>query len=102
MCIRDRGYVVLSRLELEWKLRVDTPVFTRDGALLAASREGTQYMLKRWYTGRECDMKRETEIVSAAESLALLHERMQWDASAERMSCLLYTSSCRSGMRWRA
>ena len=33
-------YVVLSRLELEWKLRVDTPVFTRDGALLAASREG--------------------------------------------------------------
>lgn len=81
-------YVVLSRLELEWKLRVDTPVFTRDGALLAASREGTQYMLKRWYTGRECDMKRETEIVSAAESLALLHERMQWDASAERMSGL--------------
>ena len=46
-------YVVLSRLELEWMLRVDTPVFTRDGALLAAAREGTQYMLKRCYTGRE-------------------------------------------------
>ena len=70
-------YIVLSRLELEGKMRVDTPVFA--GRLLVTSRDGTRYMLKRWFTGRECDMKREAEIVSAAGNLALLHERMQWD-----------------------
>ena len=72
-------YIVLSRLELEGKMRVDTPVFAKDGRLLVTSRDGTRYMLKRWFTGRECDMKREAEIVSAAGNLALLHERMQWD-----------------------
>ena len=50
-------YIVLSRLELEGKMRVDTPVFAKDGRLLVTSRDGTRYMLKRWFTGRECDMK---------------------------------------------
>ena len=81
-------YTVLSRLELERNLRVDTPVFTREGGLLVTSREGKRYMLKRWYTGRECDMKREAEIVSAAESLALLHEQMQCGASEGGVSGL--------------
>lgn len=79
-------YIVLSRLELEGKVKVDTPVFTKDGGLLVTSREGTRYMLKRWFSGRECDVKRESEIVSAAESLALLHEKMKWDA-ASGQSC---------------
>ena len=81
-------YTVLSRLELERNLRVDTPVFTREGGLLVTSREGKRYMLKRWYTGRERDMKREAEIVSAAESLALLHEQMQCGASEGGVSGL--------------
>ena len=51
-------YIILSRLESEKNLKVDTPVFSRDGALVVSSREGRKYMLKKWFAGRECDMKR--------------------------------------------
>ena len=43
-------YIVLSRLELEGSVKADTPVFTKDGELLAASRDGTRYMMKKWYS----------------------------------------------------
>lgn len=70
-------YLVLSRLETEEHMKVDTPVFTRDGELVSAARDGTRYMMKKWYTGRECDIKRESEILEAARALAILHIKMQ-------------------------
>ena len=73
-------YIILSRLELESGMNVDTPVFSRDGVLVAASREGRKYMLKKWFSGRECDLKREPEIVEAAETLAGLHRELMWEA----------------------
>lgn len=69
-------YTVLSCLEERGNVRVDTPVFTRDGELLVSSREGTKYMLKKWYQGRECDIRQEEELLRAAETLGLLHGEM--------------------------
>ena len=82
-------YIILSRLESEKNLKVDTPVFSRDGALVVSSREGRKYMLKKWFAGRECDMKREAEIVGAAETLAGLHRELHWSvpAGSERITC---------------
>ena len=66
-------YHVLSRLEMGSNLRVDTPVFTAEGEILAGRSDGSMYMLKKWYGGRECDVRQEAEAVRAAEQLARLH-----------------------------
>ena len=70
-------YLVLSRLENEGHMNVDTPVFTREGELLTPGRDGTCYIMKKWYNGRECDIKRENEVLEAARALAVLHIKMQ-------------------------
>ena len=54
-------YLTLNRLEKTGKLKVDAPVFSRDGKLIVAARDGTRYMMKKWYSGRECDMKKEQD-----------------------------------------
>ena len=48
-------YLVERRLEA-MGVSVDTPVATGDGEFLCISRDGTKYMMKKWYSGRECDM----------------------------------------------
>ena len=55
---------------------VDTPVFTKEGDILSVSRDGTKYIMKKWYCGRECDLKKESELVRAARNLAVLHMKM--------------------------
>lgn len=70
-------YFVLSRLEQQGEV-VDTPVFAENGELVVTSRDGRSYMLKKWYEGRECDMKREPEVLEAARQLAILHRKFQW------------------------
>ena len=69
-------YEVLSRIEKRGNVNVDTPVFTEDGELLVTSREGTVYMLKRWYQGRECDIRQEGELLRAAAQLGRLHREL--------------------------
>ena len=79
-------YLVLSRLETEEHMKVDTPVFTKDGELVTAARDGTCYMMKKWYAGRECDMKRESEILEAARILAVLHIKLRRIEENARLS----------------
>lgn len=79
-------YEVLSRIEKRGNIKVDTPVFTKDGELLVMSGEGTVYMLKKWYAGRECDIRQENEVLRAAGQLALLHRELdavssEWGAA---------------------
>ena len=71
-------YFVLSRLEEQGEL-ADTPVFAANGELVVTSRDGRHYMLKKWHEGRECDMKRESEVMAAARRLAILHRKFQWN-----------------------
>lgn len=58
----------------------DTPVFTRDGKLLVTSPDGNVYMLKKWYQGRDCDVRQSWDIARAAGALAALHAETE-DAS---------------------
>lgn len=71
-------YKLLSRLETEAGFQVDTPVFTKNGELLCAGRDGTKYMLKKWYAGRECEVKREADIIEAVRQLARIHRNLSW------------------------
>lgn len=62
---------------------VDTLVATKEGQFVSTSRDGTQYMLKKWFYGRECDVRREQEVLEAAGNLATLHQKMHWDQEQE-------------------
>ena len=43
-------YLILNRLEKQGYL-VDTPVFSKEGNLVQNSRDGTRYLMKKWYPG---------------------------------------------------
>ena len=76
-------YSVLDHLEKGQELKVDTPVFTRDHELLVISRDGTKYMMKKWFPGRECEVRRENDLTTAAESLARLHLKLNESSAGE-------------------
>lgn len=71
-------YIVLTHLEAGGYAHVDTPIFTKEGKLVATSREGRRYLLKKWYGGRECDVRRESDVLEAVANLANLHNKLCW------------------------
>lgn len=71
-------YVLLSYLESGHGMKVDTPVFTKEGKLFSVSSDGIKYMLKKWVPGRECEVRRERDVLESAQALGLLHQRMEW------------------------
>lgn len=69
-------YLVESCLEAGGNIRVDTPVFTKDGELVVTSRDGRTYLLRKWFKGRECDIRQEDEAACACALLARLHREL--------------------------
>ncbi len=78
-------YFLQNQLEAEYGMKVDTPVFTKEGRVFSVSSDGTKYLLKKWYGGRECDVRREKDILEAAANLARLHNRMNWNQIQEKI-----------------
>lgn len=70
-------HMILSCLEEKGRVHVDTPVFTREGELLVTSRDSHVYMLKKWYHGRECEIRQEADALRAARLLAVLHRELR-------------------------
>ena len=60
--LRDEGY-----------LRTDQIFPDREGRYISVSEEGGRYMLKRWYYGRECDIRRNRELAQGVKNLGKLH-----------------------------
>lgn len=56
---------------------VDNLFINKDGELISRAEDGTRYVLKRWFSGRECDVKREQELLEAVRNLARLHKIMR-------------------------
>ncbi len=63
--------------------KVDLIIPNREGALISRDWEDNKYVVKEWYTGRECDTASESEILSAVCNLAKLHRLMRLDADSE-------------------
>lgn len=57
--------------------RVDSIFINKEGELITEAEDGTRYVLKRWFSGRECDVKREREVLEAVRNLARLHRMMK-------------------------
>ena len=55
----------------------DMPVANKEGEYLAKAEDGTSYMLKRWFLGHECDIKKVAEVLEGVRALARLHSKMK-------------------------
>lgn len=77
----------LKRLEFEETIlkalkelgitRVDQYVRNREDELLTVSGDGTKYILKDWFSERECNLKDRREILSAVSQIARLHRALK-------------------------
>lgn len=57
--------------------KVDRILKTCDGSYLAKGEDGRGYVLKQWFQGRECDVRKPGEILAASGNMAKLHILMQ-------------------------
>lgn len=90
----DRGLKLLKeykgtvkRLEFEEKvlgavkdcesLKVDQYMRNREGELISTAEDGTRYVVRDWYSDRECDLKDTQEILSAIRQIAVLHKLLR-------------------------
>lgn len=77
----SRRHAILMRhvgvyLYQEGNMRTDLPVANCDGELLSTSPEGRTYILKQWFRGRECDVRKSRELLEGTANLAHLHRFM--------------------------
>ena len=83
--------VLLTVME-DQRLSVDVFVRNKQGRLVSRDREEQGFILKEWRHGRECDVKKEDEILYAVEYLARLHTQLQMiqdiDLHQRQMTCM--------------
>ena len=78
LCDTDQGLLLLKEVRVSEKRipalyelyeylysqgygRIDRIILTREGECLSALEDGSRYMLKSWFKGRECDVKKPAE-----------------------------------------
>ena len=62
------GHLCMSGCEnIDWILK------TKEEMLFTTSEEGNSYFLKKWFAGRECDVRREKDVLEAVENLTTVH-----------------------------
>ena len=55
--------LVLSRVEEDGQIPVDRVHKTKEDSLIALGADGTRYVLKEWFTDRECSLKDHKEVL---------------------------------------
>lgn len=60
----------------EYRRAVDVAVPNQEGELVSRDGDGNTYVLRRWYEGRECDVRVENDIMQSVGELAELHKVM--------------------------
>ena len=53
---------------------VDYLVRNSENQVVSELEDGSRYVLKRWFAGKECDVKRESELLNATKNLTRLHK----------------------------
>ncbi len=56
---------------------IDVPLENKEGEYVTQAEDGSRYMVKRWFQGRECDIRKESELLEGVRTLARLHEVMR-------------------------
>lgn len=60
----------------------DRIVPNKEGNYVSCLEDGGKYILKRWFAGRECDVRKPGELLEASGNLAKLHMLMQKELTA--------------------
>lgn len=68
---------VLGMLDPRTSLRTDRYIRNKEGSLLSITGDGTRYILKEWFTDRECNVRDGFEIRQALSRLAILHRQLR-------------------------
>ena len=74
---------VMEKIRSGGYKNVDMIIPNREGELISRDWEDNKYVVKEWYTGRECDTASENEILEAVRNLAGLHRLMHLGAENE-------------------
>lgn len=61
---------------------VDEILANQDGSYLSFDKENIPYIVKRWYQGKECDTRNESDIYAGVSAMADLHKVMQMPLQA--------------------
>lgn len=78
---------LLEGLSREGGLLTDRYIRNKEDGLISTVEDGTSYILKDWYEGRECNVREEEEMLQAVRSLARLHQALRRQSlGEERMS----------------
>ncbi len=67
---------ILGMLDTRTSLRTDRCERNREGGLLTMAGDGTGYILKEWFSDRECNIKDSYEIRQSIARLAMLHGQL--------------------------
>ena len=74
---------VLDTMKEAGALRVDQYVRNLENELVSTAEDGTRYLVKNWFSDRECDLKDSQEILSAVRQIAVLHQSLRQVESRE-------------------
>lgn len=66
-----------KHLEQDGVGEIDQILRNKEGKIICELEDGSKYFLKRWFLGRECDIKKENEILNAIKNLTRLHKSMR-------------------------
>ena len=82
-------YELYRHLENQGYENIDQIVKNREDSLISLSEDGNKYILKKWFYGKECDSKKEIDIMEGVRNLALLHRILKipiegkWDSKED-------------------
>ncbi len=77
-------YKLQNHLLQEGYKNIDVLVENKEGSLISMTEEEQKFVLKKWYYGKECDNKREIDIMEGVRNLALLHRMMKMNFEIDR------------------
>lgn len=78
---------VQQYVEGKGSIKTDAIIPTKEGALFVKDKDGTRYILKTYFEGRECNIYEKEECLLAMELLAELHNSMQDVPPMEDVQC---------------
>lgn len=77
---------VLGQVGADGLIPVDQYIKTKEDSLIALGEDGTRYVLKEWFTDRECNLKDHREVLLAVRQIARLHKNLEKIPESEEWS----------------
>ncbi|MEF9941734.1 MAG: CotS family spore coat protein [Lachnospiraceae bacterium] len=76
-------YELYEHIEKNGYPQIDQMIKNKEDQLISRSEDGKKYVLKRWFVGKECDIRKENELLKATKNLAVLHKIMKYKMENE-------------------